>query len=93
MPEIKRKRPAVINPRSNNKLQQIPAPVQLTAKEMGLALESLLSWKVYPSGKVVLIAPNGMKFVVDTPVVESIETTTPLIKGRSKPKAAEVKDE
>lgn len=90
MPESKRKHRAVFNPGSNNKHQGIPQAVEHIANEMGLALDSLLSWKVYPSGKVVLIAPNGMKFVVEVPQPENEVTIAPSIKGRSKPKAAEV---
>ena len=90
MHERKTKHHTVINPRRNNNHQQIPEPVGQIAREMGLALEGLLDWKVYPSGKVVLIAPNGMKFVVETPPPEDEKMIKPSIKGKNKTKAAEV---
>lgn len=92
MHERKTKHRTVINPRRNNNHQQIPEPVGQIAREMGLALEGLLDWKVYPSGKVVLIAPNGMKFVVET-IPTKTTPSTPPNKGRRKAKAAEVSDE
>lgn len=40
----------------------IPAEVIRLAERLGLEAVSLLAWKVYPQGKVVLVAANGMKF-------------------------------
>ena len=97
MPERKRKQPAVLNPKKNHNHQAIPEQVARIASEIGLALEGLLDWKVYPNGKVVLIAPNGMKFVVEARPTETTPGTTPpikgSIKGKSKPKALEVNNE
>jgi hypothetical protein len=41
----------------------VPEAVSRLAAELGLALEDLLAWKLYASGKVVVIAPNGMKII------------------------------
>lgn len=50
--------------------QPVPASeenrqVKQAAQAFDVDLEKLLSYKVYPGGKVVLIAGNGMKFVYE----------------------------
>lgn len=45
--------------------QIVPDAVTQLAAELGLDMEGLLAWKLYASGKVVLIAPNGMKITRD----------------------------
>ncbi len=50
-------------PEASTQKRALPAVVASLAAEYELDLEMLLDWKVYPSGKVVLIAPNGMKLV------------------------------
>lgn len=93
MPETRKKTRMVSNPRFKPKQMVIPKTVQTVAEQYGLDLDSLLDWKVYPSGKVVLIAPNGMKFVIEDlqPEVEVDQKT--LIKGKKHPEPAQVKDE
>jgi hypothetical protein len=49
------------------------------AAEYEIDPEALLDWKVYPSGKVVLIAPNGMKLVRE---VDATEVTLPEAEDR-----------
>lgn len=41
----------------------LPQAVVLAARRNHLDPQQLLDWKVYPDGKVVLIAPNGMKLI------------------------------
>lgn len=41
---------------------EIPAEVCALAVRLQINPQDLLAWKVYDAGKVVLIAPNGMKF-------------------------------
>ena len=93
MPETRKKTRIVSNPRFKPKQMVIPKTVQTLAKQYGLDLDRLLDWKVYPRGKVVLIAPNGMKFVIEgvQPEVEDDQKT--LIKGKKHPEPAQVKDE
>jgi hypothetical protein len=63
MPRATRKSKVPLNPNPVQKTSTLPAEVLRLAAEYGIAPEGLLDWKVYPSGKVVLIAPNGMKLV------------------------------
>lgn len=44
---------------------EIPLVVEKAADRFGVNPQHLLTWKVYPGGKVVLIAANGMKFVYE----------------------------
>jgi len=44
---------------------EIPSAVEKVAERFGVNPQQLLTWKVYPGGKVVLIAANGMKFVYE----------------------------
>lgn len=93
MPETRKKTRMVSNPKFKQKQTPIPKSVQTVAEQYGLDLDRLLDWKVYPSGKVVLIALNGMKFVVEDlqPEVEVDQKT--FIKGKKHPETAQVKDE
>ena len=63
MPRATRKSKVPQNPNPVQKTSTLPAEVLRLAAEYGIDPEGLLNWKVYPSGKVVLIAPNGMKLV------------------------------
>ena len=63
MPRAKRKTAVPYNPQSRTKKDALPAAVIALASQYEIDLAGLLDWKVYPSGKVVLIAANGMKFV------------------------------
>jgi hypothetical protein len=93
MPETRKKTRTVSNPKFKQKRPPIPKPVQTLAEQYGLDLDSLLDWKVYSSGKVVLIAPNGMKFVVEDVLPEVEVDQKTLIKGKKHPEPAQVKDE
>lgn len=93
MPETRKKTRMVSNPKSKQKRTPIPKSVQTLAEQYGLDLDSLLDWKVYSSGKVVLIAPNGMKFVVENVLPEVEVDQKTLIKGKKHPEPAQVKDE
>ena len=44
---------------------EIPLVVEKAANRFGVNSQHLMTWKVYPGGKVVLIAANGMKFVYE----------------------------
>jgi len=44
---------------------EISLVVEKAADRFGVNPQQLLAWKVYPGGKVVLIAANGMKFVYE----------------------------
>lgn len=70
MPRATRKSKVPLNPNPLQKTSTLPAEVLRLAAEYGIDPAALLDWKVYPSGKVVLIAPNGMKLVreMDVPV-------------------------
>ena len=66
MPTAKRK------PKSSKTMEPLPAaaakeesPVKQAARAFGVDFEQLLAYKIYPHGKVVLIAANGMKFVYE----------------------------
>lgn len=71
MPRATRKRKIDLVPEASTRKRALPAVVVSLAAEYELDLEMLLDWKVYPSGKVVLIAPNGMKLVREV----ALETT------------------
>lgn len=43
--------------------EDIPAVVMHLAQLNGMDPQELLGWKVYSSGKVTMVAANGMKFV------------------------------
>lgn len=45
--------------------KDIPAEVDKLAKQHNLDPALLRSWLVYPQGKVVLVAANGMKFIYE----------------------------
>ena len=64
----------------------VPQAVAQLAAEYEIDLAGLLSWKVYSSGKVVLIAANGMKFVRDAP--EGVAREAAEGKPRSTPDSA-----
>jgi len=64
MPSPRRKTKVPMNPKQHLKTD-IPAAVQQVAKTLNLEVAALLDWKMHPDGRVVLIAPNGMKFVVE----------------------------
>ena len=70
MPKAIRKSKVPLNPNPVKKTSTLPVVVMSLAAEYGIDPATLLDWKVYPSGKVVLIAPNGMKLVrtMDAPV-------------------------
>ena len=63
MPRATRKSKVPLSPKPVKKTSTFPAEVMNLAAEYEIDPETLLDWKVYPSGKVVLIAPNGMKLV------------------------------
>ena len=44
---------------------ELPLVVEKAADRFGVNPQYLMAWKVYPGGKVVLIAANGMKFVYE----------------------------
>ena len=67
MPSPRRKTKTPTNPKQHLKVDNIPAAIQQVAKTLNLEVAALLDWKEYPEGKLVLIAPNGMKFVVENP--------------------------
>jgi len=46
-------------------IPEIPEIVSKAAAGHSVDPYKLLKWKVYPGGKVVLIAANGMKFVYE----------------------------
>ena len=61
-----------MNPKPKQKIHKetaqepgIPLVVEKAADCFGVNPQQLLTWKVYPGGKVVLIAANGMKFVYE----------------------------
>ena len=66
MPTAKRK------PKNSKVMEPQPAaaakvesPVKRAARAFGVDYEQLLAYKIYPGGKVVLIAANGMKLVYE----------------------------
>jgi len=71
MTRATRKSKVTLSPKPVKKTSTLPVMVASLASEYEIDPEALLDWKVYPSGKVVLIAPNGMKLVreVDAPVL------------------------
>jgi len=71
MPRATRKSKVPQNPNPVQKTSTLPAEVLRLAAEYGIDPEGLLDWKFYPSGKVVLIAPNGMKLVREMDAPES----------------------
>jgi len=83
MPRATRKSKVPLNPNPVQKTSTLPAEVLRLAAEYGIDPEGLLDWKVYPSGKVVLIAPNGMKLVreMDAPVDASAAADTAVSEG------------
>jgi hypothetical protein len=44
---------------------EVDGQVEQAARAFGIDREQLLAYKVYPGGKVVLVAANGMKFVYE----------------------------
>ena len=77
MPKAPRKRKVELVKNPQPKKVTIPALVTSLAAEYELDLAELLDWKVYPSGKVVLIAPNGMKLVREVALETMPETDNP----------------
>ncbi len=77
MPKAPRKRKVELVKNPQPKKVTIPALVTSLAAEYELDLAELLDWKVYPSGKVVLIAPNGMKLVREVALETMPETADP----------------
>ncbi len=76
MPRAKRKTAVPFNPQARVKKDALPAEVIALASQYEIDLAGLLDWKVYPNGKVVLIAANGMKFVAqmeEQPITEPEE--------------------
>lgn len=71
MPKATRKSKVPLSSKPVKKTSTLPDVVANLAAEYEIDPEALLDWKVYPSGKVVLIAPNGMKLVreMDAPEV------------------------
>jgi hypothetical protein len=65
MPNPRRKTKVPLNPNKPKEVNQIPLAVQKIAATYAIDLTALLDWKLYPNGKVVLIAANGMKFVYE----------------------------
>lgn len=75
MPRATRKSKVPLNPNIVKKTSTFPIEVQRLAGEYGIDPAALLDWKVYPSGKVVLIAPNGMKLVREMDALEVLHPT------------------
>jgi len=75
MPRTTRKSKVPLNPNPGKKTSPFPAEVLRLAAEYEIDPAALLDWKVYPSGKVVLIAPNGMKLVREMDAPESLHPT------------------
>lgn len=92
MPEARKKPRSALNPKYKPQAESMPAVVREIAHELGLDLEALRDWKVYASGKVVLIAPNGMKFVREGAPIDEIDKKT-FIKRKSNTQPRQVKDE
>ena len=65
MPKSNRKSKVPFAPQVEVDHTPIPEQVLNLAAEYEIDPQALLDWKVYPSGKVVLIAPNGMKLVYE----------------------------
>ncbi|PKO05468.1 MAG: hypothetical protein CVU41_12625 [Chloroflexi bacterium HGW-Chloroflexi-3] len=76
MPRATRKSKIPLNPNPVKKTSTLPAVVMSLAAEYEIDPEALLDWKVYPSGKVVLIAPNGMKLMREMDAPESPHPAT-----------------
>ena len=72
MPRATRKSKVPLSPNSMKKTSAVPAVVMSLAAEYEIDPATLLDWKVYPSGKVVLISPNGMKLVREVDAPESL---------------------
>jgi hypothetical protein len=70
----------------------VPEAVSRLAAELGIALEDLLAWKVYASGKVVVIAPNGMK-IIQEPADNNREPEKAIIRDTSNARTSGVADE
>jgi hypothetical protein len=70
----------------------VPEAVSRLAAELGIALEDLLAWKVYASGKVVVIAPNGMKIIQEV-ADSNPEPVKAIIRDTSSLMASGVADE
>lgn len=70
----------------------VPEAVSRLAAELGLALEDLLAWKVYASGKLVVIAPNGMKIIQEV-ADNNREPVKAIIRDTSSGMTVEVNDE
>lgn len=83
MPRTTRKTKLPFNPGQVGKGHDLPVEVLSLAAEYGIDTAALLDWKVYPSGKVVLIAPNGMKLVrtMDAPVDASAAADAAVSEG------------
>jgi hypothetical protein len=75
MPKDIRKSKVLLNPNPVKKTSTMPVMVMSLAAEYGIDPANLLDWKVYPSGKVVLIAPNGMKLVREMDAPASLHPT------------------
>jgi hypothetical protein len=57
---------AQLRPRKHVKPSAVfPREVSRLAAAHGIEAGTLQQWKVYPDGKVVMIAANGMKFVFE----------------------------
>ncbi|MDO9084825.1 MAG: hypothetical protein Q7U53_01350 [Anaerolineaceae bacterium] len=90
MPEARpprlRRTKAPLNPKPPPN-PNVPEAVSRLVAELGITLEDLLAWKVYASGKVVVIAPNGMKIIQEVadnnpdPVKAIIRETSSLLAG------------
>jgi len=75
MTRATRKSKVPLSPKPVKKTNTLPVVVVNLAAEYEIDPEALLDWKVYPSGKVVLIAPNGMKLVREMDAPESLHPT------------------
>ena len=81
MPKAPRKRKVGLLKNPDPKKGAIPTAVTSLAAEYELDLAEMLDWKVYPSGKVVLIAPNGMKLVREVELETTLDTADPNASG------------
>ena len=95
MPEARpprlRRTKAPLNPKPPTN-PDVPEAVSSLAAELGIALEDLLAWKLYASGKVVVIAPNGMKIIQEA-ADNNREPEKAIIRDTSNARTSGVADE
>lgn len=92
MPKATRKSKVPLNQNTVKKTSTFPAVVVSLAAEYELDLATLLDWKVYPSGKIVLITPNGMKLVREVELAIELEPVHPNVRNSTDEQAVEAGD-